>query len=82
MYRCIECGRIFEEGEEAVWYEDRGEYWGIPCRERVTGCPSCRGDYEEVFQCEECGEWFFEDELEDGLCEDCINEKEKNDDHI
>jgi hypothetical protein len=47
MFKCTECGYIFEEGEEAVWYEDRGEYWGVPCRERMTGCPVCHGDYEE-----------------------------------
>ena len=47
MFKCLDCGYVFEEGEEAVWYEDRGEYWGVPCRERMTGCPACHGDYEE-----------------------------------
>lgn len=47
MYQCADCGHIFEEGEQAVWYEDRGEFWGVPCRERMTGCPVCHGAYEE-----------------------------------
>ena len=71
MFKCIECGYVFEEGEQAVWYEDRGEFWGVPCSERMTGCPKCRGDYEEATECENCGEWHDEYELEDGLCEKC-----------
>jgi predicted nucleic acid-binding Zn-ribbon protein len=47
MYKCADCGHIFEEGEQAIWYEDRGEFWGVPCRERMTGCPVCHGAYEE-----------------------------------
>ena len=73
-YMCIECGHIFEEGEEAVWEESRGEYWGTPCTETVSGCPKCKGDYQEAFECARCGEWFFEDELNDGYCESCYDE--------
>lgn len=75
MYKCVECANLFEEGEQAVWHEDRGEYWGVPCQERVTGCPVCKGDYDEVFMCENCGEWHFSDELTDGLCEACTEVK-------
>lgn len=74
MYKCVECDHIFEEGEQAEWYEDRGEFWGTPCSERVSGCPKCRGSYEEVFECKRCGAWSFEDELDDGLCELCQDE--------
>ena len=73
MYRCIECGQVFDEPD--TWKEDRGEFWGVSCSETMSGCPECQGDYEEVFECEECGEWFFEDELEDGLCEKCAEER-------
>ena len=55
MFKCVECGCIFEEGEKAVWYEDRGEFWGVPCSERLTGCPKCYGVYEEASMCECCG---------------------------
>ena len=71
VYKCVECETVFEEGEEAVWKEDRGEFWGFPCSEIMTGCPVCRGDYEEASECKECGKWFFKDGLDDGLCEGC-----------
>lgn len=69
-YRCVECGHVFEEGEEAVWYETY-EFWGFPSREEMTGCPKCKGAFEEARECKKCGELHFEDELYDGLCEDC-----------
>ena len=42
--RCSGCGKIITDEEYVVDYEDRGEYWGAPCKERVvTGykCSSC-----------------------------------------
>ena len=41
MLICADCGLIFGEDELAEWYEDRGEFWGFPCTERMTGCPRC-----------------------------------------
>ena len=81
IFKCVECGHIFEEGEEAEWYEDQGEFWGFPCREKMIGCPKCKGVFEEVQNCKKCGELHFEDELADGLCEAC-QEKENSDDNI
>ena len=66
MYRCENCGHLFEEGEQARWTEEYGEKW--------DGCPVCRGGYEEVHQCKECGEWHTENELYDGWCEKCLRE--------
>ena len=74
MYRCYECGNLFEEGEQAVWYENQGECHGVTAMERFSGCPVCKGDYEEVHQCKECGDWHSEDELYDGWCESCLRE--------
>ena len=76
MYKCVECGMLFEEGEQAVWYESRGEFWGVSCEERMTGCPKCHGEYEEATECEKCGEWHFSDELDDGLCKGCQEKAE------
>lgn len=71
MYRCLSCGNLFEEGEQAVWRENYGAEIG---GEMFDGCPVCRSDYEEVYQCKECGDWHTEDELYDGLCEKCLRE--------
>ena len=77
-YKCLDCGHIFEEGEQAFWSESRGEYWGEPCSEEVSGCPLCRGDYEKTIPCEICGAEHTRDELFGGVCEECI-EKYQND---
>ena len=46
MYRCNDCGREFDELE--FWQESRGEFWGIPCTETMSGCPYCySGDYDK-----------------------------------
>ena len=74
MYRCVNCGNLFEEGEQAVWYENQGECHGVTAMERFSGCPLCHDDYEEVHQCKECGEWHSEDELYEGWCEKCLRE--------
>ena len=72
MYRCENCGNLFEEGEQAVWYENQGECHGVTAMEKFSGCPLCKGDYEEVHQCKKCGDWHSEDELYEGWCEKCL----------
>ena len=72
MYKCCECGNLFEEGEQAVWEETHG--LDSPPYEKWSGCPVCKGGYEEVHQCEQCGDWHSEDELYDGWCEKCLRE--------
>lgn len=71
MYRCENCGHLFEEGEQAVWYENYGAEIG---GEMFGGCPMCKGGYEEVHQCKECEEWHTENELYSGWCEKCLRE--------
>lgn len=70
MYKCVDCGIVFENPES--WLEDRGEFWGVSCSERVYGCPKCRGDYEEAEKCGICEELFFLDELYGGVCKECL----------
>ena len=72
MYRCENCGNLFEEGEQAVWEETHG--FDSPPYEKFSGCPVCKGDYEEVHQCKECGDWHSDDELYEGWCEKCLRE--------
>lgn len=73
VYKCCECGHMFEDGEQAVWEEARGEFWGFPAKETMTGCPLCKGSYEQTVPCEHCGSMHLEEELVEGWCEDCIN---------
>lgn len=72
MYKCCNCGNLFEEGEQAVHTETHGFNDGYV--ENFYTCPVCGGDYEEVHQCKECGNWHTEDELYDGWCEKCLRE--------
>lgn len=77
-YKCLNCGHLFEEGEEAVWEEDRGEYWGVRCSEQMSGCPMCKGEYEETVGCKVCGSRHLYEELNGGVCDDCINTYKKD----
>ncbi len=72
MYRCCECGNLFEEGEQAVWEESHG--LDYPPYEKWSGCPVCKGSYEVVYQCAGCGDWHTEDELYNGWCESCLRD--------
>lgn len=41
MLYCTECGAVFDESDLATWEESRGEFWGQPCYETLSGCPCC-----------------------------------------
>ena len=45
MYECMGCGRLFDEPRE--YREYRGECFGFPAYEAMTGCPFCGGGYME-----------------------------------
>ena len=62
-YKCLECGNIFDEGEQMVL--------DIPLAKK-SGCPMCFGDYEETKPCKICGSKHLEDELNNGVCDECI----------
>ena len=77
-FKCLECGNIFEEGEQARWEEHHPYGMGYAAEE-FSGCPVCNGSYEETKQCKICGGEFLEDELNgDGVCDECIEEYSKN----
>ena len=75
MYKCVECENLFEEGEQATWSEDRGEYWGAPSFEKMSGCPLCKGDYEEIKPCKICGS--YEHETDEDFCKNCVIDIQK-----
>ena len=72
MLKCDNCGHLFEDGEQAVWEERHG--LDTPPYEKWDGCPLCRGSYEQVYQCKECGEWHTEYEVFNGWCEKCLRD--------
>ena len=72
MYRCENCGHLFEDGEQAVWEENQGECHGVIAMERFTGCPLCYDDYSEAGRCDNCEEWFANKEIYGGWCESCL----------
>ena len=78
MYKCLECGHLFEDGEEKVTKEYRGEHFGFPSYEDVKSCPVCGGDFEKTKKCKICGSEHLEDELNGGVCEECINKYRNN----
>lgn len=74
-YKCNDCGHIFEDGEFYVQSEYMGECWGAPAYKDFSYCPSCGGDgWEEAESCSRCNGVFLEDELTDGICDECLNE--------
>lgn len=65
-YKCLECGHIFEEGEELNIRED----YGI-----TSCCPICKGRYAIAARCEECGAVYLYEELNGGyLCDECVED--------
>ena len=69
-YKCDHCVREFEEPD--IITETHGMTDGS-C-EKIGVCPYCKGYFEEMAQCRICGEYFTEDELSGGVCDECIYE--------
>jgi hypothetical protein len=67
MYRCSECGHIFEEGEFKSWIEPHGE--------EMQGCPICLSVFEEVKPCKMCGS--YNHNAESDVCDKCKKGVEK-----
>ena len=77
-YICLDCGNIFEEGEQITFQENMGDRFGDKAYKIISGCPKCGGEYEESTPCSICGSEHLEEDLNVGLCDDCID-KYKND---
>lgn len=74
MLKCLDCGHIFDEGEQDVIREYHNEIPG-GFYEEFAGCPLCGGDFEKTASCKKCGGAFLPDELfENGYCKDCLRE--------
>ena len=68
MYKCKECGHLFEDGEQVSWTESHGE--------RLVGCPICKGVYESARPCNLCGS-YEEKESAEEYCEKCKKDVKK-----
>jgi len=67
--KCTRCGQINSAEDMKIDYVDGG-YYGEP----HMSCSCCgHDDWDEVFQCADCGEWFTEDEMVEDLCRDCFD---------
>lgn len=75
-YICVDCGCVFDEDEMGTYTEHHP--YGMGYAEEVFGCcPMCKGDFTEAERCDECGEYFAKEDLEDGFCEECLKELEE-----
>ena len=75
MYKCVECGHVFDDEDVKRLREDRGECHGVPAYEEYCVCPACNGDIDEAKICKCCYEYFLNDEMEDDFCMSCIEKK-------
>lgn len=73
MYKCLSCGNLFEEGEEARWVEKHG--LDTPPYEEWSGCPLCKGDYEEIKPCKICGS--YDHDYGEEYCNACKKDVQK-----
>ena len=71
-YKCLECGHIFEDGEQFWWEEAHGFADGR--REKFSGCPVCKGAYEKTSPCKRCMTERTEEEIYGGMCINCLRD--------
>lgn len=73
MYKCLDCGHIFEEGEQKTIQENH-PYGDTTAPEYFSVCPCCGGDFAETWRCKCCAEEFLEDDLIGGYCKKCLRD--------
>lgn len=71
LFKCYQCGHIFEDGEELEITETHNLDGGI--YEKYTVCPICKGFYSKAQECAVCGKLCTDEELTEGVCEDCFD---------
>ena len=74
MYICLDCGHVFDEPDTWNEHHPYGEGYAT---EAWSGCPRCKGGYEEAVECNVCGEYFSKSDLTDGICDRCYEEQEE-----
>lgn len=72
-YYCLDCGHLFEDGEESEIVDVLDVIDGQPYVERRKCCPECGGDFDRAETCVKCGEVFNPDKLIGRLyCRTCF----------
>lgn len=75
IYICSKCGRVYDELPTMRQSHPYGE--GFACETVSNDMCRCGGDIHEAEQCRECGGYFEQNEVFDGLCLSCDLEAEK-----
>lgn len=75
MYKCSECGLVFDEPKR--FSENRAPY-GADMEPRfyetLYGCPSCGGNYDDAMLCARCDNEYISTESRYPFCEDCLQD--------
>lgn len=67
MFYCVHCGARIADNELDSGWEPHGEEW--------KSCPRCgHTDLDEMIKCKRCGYDYLEEELTEGLCDDCLDQ--------
>lgn len=72
---CYDCGTVFDDEEAGTVTEHHPE---VHADEHFPCCPHCGlTEFGDAWQCEECGEWFGDEEFESfsGICKDCLKDE-------
>lgn len=67
MFICTDCGRLYDE--MPVHTEHHDDYYS----ELVNSDCCCGGMIDEAKRCKVCGEYVTEDDIVEGVCEDCLH---------
>ncbi len=70
MWICKKCHQVCEELSALTEFHPWGDTFAKELLNRVN-C-NCGGEFVLAHKCKDCGEWFCEDDLTNGLCTDCI----------
>lgn len=71
MFICTDCGCVFDEPATYGESHPYGEGYAV---ETLACCPNCGEGFEEAVQCKYCGEYFSKDDLNNGICDECLDD--------
>ena len=74
MYKCSECGLVFDTPK--AYREDRtpGGASETTFTEVLFACPSCGGNYDEAMLCARCDNEYISTESNYPFCEGCLQD--------